>query len=77
MGCAEKLMGCVGSLIGYARKLKSVPLKTSHPPVASLPFRNAGVSPALLTFSSGGSPLLQQGELDFSPAKKHCLKEPV
>jgi LmbE family N-acetylglucosaminyl deacetylase len=73
MGCAEKLMGCVGSLIGYARKLKAVPPKTSHPPVASLPFRNAGVSPALLTFSSGGSPLLQQGELDFSPAKKRCL----
>jgi hypothetical protein len=77
MGCAEKLMGCEGSLIGHARKLKAVPPKTSHPPVASLPFRNAGlpreprgVSPALLTFSSGGSPLLQQGELDFSPAKK-------
>jgi LmbE family N-acetylglucosaminyl deacetylase len=26
-----------------------------------------------LTFSQGGSPLLQQGELDFSPAKKRCL----
>jgi hypothetical protein len=61
--------------------------ETSHIPVASLPFRNAGlalsvegftlaakgVSPALLTFSQGGSPLLQQGELDFSPAKKRCL----
>ena len=44
--------------------------ETSHIPVASLPFRNAGVWPALLTFSQGGSPLLQQGELDFSPAKK-------
>ncbi len=30
-------------------------------------------SPALLTRSQGGSPLLQQGELDFSPAKKCCL----
>jgi LmbE family N-acetylglucosaminyl deacetylase len=29
--------------------------------------------PRLLTFSSGGSPLLQQGELDFSPAKKCFL----
>ena len=28
---------------------------------------------ALLTFSQGGSPLLQQGELDFSPAKKRYL----
>ena len=44
--------------------------ETSHIPVASLPFRNAGVPPALLTRSRGGSPLLQQGELDFSPAKK-------
>ena len=26
-----------------------------------------------LTFSQGGSPLLQQGELDFSPAKKRRL----
>ncbi len=30
-------------------------------------------SPALLTRSQGGSPLLQQGELDFSPAKKRYL----
>ncbi len=29
--------------------------------------------PRLQTFSSGGSPLLQQGELDFSPAKKRRL----
>jgi LmbE family N-acetylglucosaminyl deacetylase len=29
--------------------------------------------PRLLTFSSGGSLLLQQGELGFSPAKKRCL----
>ena len=29
--------------------------------------------PRALTFSQGGSPLLQQGELDFSPAKKRCL----
>ena len=29
--------------------------------------------PRALTFSQGGSPLLQQGELDFSSAKKRCL----
>ena len=28
-----------------------------------------------MTRSQGGSPLLQQGELDFSPAKKRCLPE--
>ena len=32
-------------------------------------------SRALLTRSPGGSALLQQGELDFSPAKKRCLLE--
>ena len=47
--------------------------ENSHIPIASLPFRNAGISPALLTLSQGGSPLLQQGELDFSPAKKRYL----
>ena len=73
MGCAEKSMGREGILMSGARKLRAAPPKTSHPPAASLPFRNAGVSPALLTFSQGGSPLLQQGELDFSPAKKRCL----
>jgi LmbE family N-acetylglucosaminyl deacetylase len=68
-----RLMGCAEKLMGRARKLKAVPPKTSPPAIASLPFRNAGVSPALLTLSSGGSPLLQQGELDFSPAKKRFL----
>jgi len=47
--------------------------ETSHIPVASLLFRNADVPPALVTFSEGGSPLLQQGELDFSPAEKRFI----
>ena len=52
--------------------------ETSHIPVASPPFRNAGVSPALLTFLQDGSPLLQRGswtclpQADFSAAKKRC-----
>ena len=51
MGCAEKSMGREGNLMSGARKLRAAPPKTSHPPAASLPFRNAGVSPALLIFS--------------------------
>ncbi len=80
MGCAESLRNCL-------RKLRAATRKTPHSVIAPLPFRNAGlalsvegftlaakgVSPALLTFSQGGSPLLQQGELDFSPAKKCSL----
>ena len=73
MGCAKKSKGRERNLTSGARKLKAAPPKTSHPRSASLPFRNAGVSPALLPFSQGGSPLLQQGELDFSPAKKRGL----
>ena len=80
MGCAESLRGCL-------QRLRAATRKTPHSVIAPLPFRNAGlalsvegftlaakgVSPALLTFSQGGSPLLQQGELDFSPAKKRYL----
>jgi LmbE family N-acetylglucosaminyl deacetylase len=51
MVCAESLRSCVGTLMRFSRKLKAAPSKTSHPRSASLPFRIAGVSPALLTFS--------------------------
>ena len=43
------------------------------PLTAARHFCNAGILPAFLTLrscTSGGSPLLQQGELDFSPAKE-------
>ena len=65
--------------VGPARRIASrraPPVSTRRPDVAlasrrvfAFVFRSAGVSPASLPF--GGSPPLERGELDFSPAKNH------
>ena len=67
--------------VGPARRIASrraPPVSTRRPDVAlasrrvfAFVFRSAGVSPASLPLPFGGSPPLERGELDFSPAKNH------